>query len=134
MKKPLKSYEEFFYNLTETEKPIVASLRQIVLNSGVNFQEKVLRYGVPYYYRHAWVCFIWPASVKMGPKTGVEFGFPKGYLLSNEQGVLDFAGRKEVAVIQYNSVADIDAKVLQEIIQEAVLVDEFLETNNPAKP
>lgn len=66
----------------------------------------------------------------MGPKTGVEFGFPKGYLLSNEQGVLDFAGRKEVAVIQYTSVADIDARVLLEIIQEAVFVDDFLMNNS----
>lgn len=66
MEKSLKSYEDFFYNLTEGEKPIVARLRQIVQNSGVDFQEKVLRYGAPYYYRDAWVCFIWLASVKNG--------------------------------------------------------------------
>jgi hypothetical protein len=121
----MKTLEDFFYDLPPLEQTMVDRLRQIVLDAVPDFEEK-LSYGVPYYFRNTRVCFIWPSSVKPGPKSGVVLGFCKGYLLSNEQGLLEAEGRKEVYMITFHQPAEIDerAEAVQEIIHEAVLVDE----------
>lgn len=119
----MKTYEDFYFDLTEKEKTIVNRLRQIVLDTAPHFREKI-SYGVPYYFLNTRVCFIWPASVKPGPKEGVVLGFCKGYLLSNEQGLLEIEGRKEVYMITFHDVKEIKEKVLKEILYEAILVDE----------
>ena len=117
-----KHFDDFYYNLPKEEKTIVDRLRQIVVECA-DFTEKI-SYNVPYYFLKSRVCFIWPSSVKPGPKSGVALGFCRGYLLSNEQGIVDMEGRKEVGMIIFHDVKEIKEDLLREIINEAVIIDE----------
>lgn len=118
----MKTYEDFYYNLTEEEKVMVTRLRNIVLSTAPELTEKI-SYNVPYYFRHTRVCFIWPSSVRPGPKSGVVLGFCKGYLLSNEQGILEKENRKEVYMITFHSPKEIKEDLIREILLEAMIVD-----------
>ena len=55
---------------------------------------------------------------------GVELAFPRGYELSNEQGILMSKDRKMVLGIEFYSVEEIPTDTLLEIIQEAIILDE----------
>jgi hypothetical protein len=80
-----------------------------------------LRYKIPFYYRHSWLCYL-------NPKKGgaVELAFIRGNLLSNAQGLLQAHDRKMVRGITFSSLSDIPEGVLNEIFQEALLLDEEL--------
>lgn len=78
-----------------------------------------IRYKIPFYYRKSWICYLNP--LKDG---GVELAFTRANELSNEQGLLDFKDRKQVASITFAKVGDIQEEVLHEIFQEAFLLDE----------
>ena len=120
---PAKTYDDFFYDLPEAEQQLVRRLREVLLSTAPNFGEKI-SCGVPYYFLQTRVCFIWPASVKAGPKAGVWLGFCRGNLLSNEQQLLELNGRKEVTTITFFNVNEINENLLREILNEAILVDE----------
>jgi hypothetical protein len=119
----MKSFEDFYYNLSDNEKAIVDQLRQIVLGTAPNFREKI-SYGVPYYFLHSRVCFIWPASVKPGPKAGVVLGFCQGQLLSQDHAILDRENRKVISTVTFHSLKDLKPAMLRKIIFEAILIDE----------
>ena len=119
----MKTFDTFYDGLTDMEKVIVDRLRELVLEAHPYFQEKI-SYGVPYYFLNTRVCFIWPASVKPGPKAGVALGLCHGHLLSNEQGILEQEGRRQVYMITFHRPEDIREEPIREILQEAILVDE----------
>jgi len=85
-----------------------------------------ITYKIPFYYRNSWICYI--NHVKKG---GIEFVFTRGKELSNEQGILAGRGRKEVKGIHFNTVDDIPAGLLHEVIQEAILLDETVPYSSP---
>ena len=116
-----KSFDDFYYNLPPEEKTIVNKLRQII-TACADFTEKI-SYNVPYYFLTTRVCFIWPSSVKSGPKSGVAMGFCRGHLLANEQGIVEMEERKEVGMIIFHNVKEVKEHVLREIINEAVIID-----------
>jgi len=118
-----KTFEDFYYDLPEHEKQIVDLLREIVLEAAPDIQEKI-SYNVPYYFMNSRVCYIWPASVRPGPKAGVVFGLCRGQLLSNEQGLLELEGRKEIGTITFHSPAEVGRDAVREILYEAILLDE----------
>lgn len=78
-----------------------------------------IRYQIPFYYRKSWICYLNPVK-----KGGIELAFLRGNELSNEQGLLDFRGRKQVAGIVFNQLAGIPEEAVMEMIQEALLLDE----------
>lgn len=103
------------------------AMRVLVRSCMPAYAEERLSYGVPYFYGHSRICFIWPASVKgSGFKKGIRFGLCRGNELSNEQGIIEMAHRKEVGFIEFDSITGIEAAqdTLREILHEAVLVDE----------
>jgi hypothetical protein len=126
----MKTIDDFIAALPLDEKIIVSRLRSLILETDPRLQEK-LPYGVPYFFRHRRICFLWPASaipyesgkVKERPSK-VDFGFCYGNHLSNEQGLLLEEGRKQVYIIRLSSLSDIKEQVFKEIVHEAVLVDE----------
>ncbi|MCB0699498.1 MAG: DUF1801 domain-containing protein [Chitinophagales bacterium] len=121
-----KSIEEFLEYLPEDELKIVQKLRKLILSCMPEGKEK-LAYNVPFYYQHKRVCYIWPASVPWGKikETGkVEFGFCKGHKLMDEAGVLNKAGRKEIATIVFRSTKEIDTDLLRSYMYEALFIDE----------
>lgn len=78
-----------------------------------------IRYKVPFYYLKSWICYLNPTKKPVG----IEMVFLRGNELSNEQGLLEHKGRKQVAGITFQTVEDIPVESLLEIIQEAILLD-----------
>lgn len=118
-----KDFDSFFEDLLPDEKPICSRLRELLLTHFPELREK-FGYGVPYYWLSSRICFMYPASFPYsGIKEGVTFGFARGHLLSNEQGLLDLGDRKEVAYVRYTSEKEIQEALLLEILHEAVLLD-----------
>jgi hypothetical protein len=118
--------EDLIADLPADEKKITMVLRNLVVETAPMLREKI-SYGVPYYYKKSRICFIWPASVPNGGITeGVILGFCKGYLMSNEEGLLQSNGRKEVFTVHYVSIAQIDQHQVRQWIQEASIIDEGL--------
>jgi hypothetical protein len=118
------SIEEYISKLPDNEKKLLIKLRKIVLETLPGVKEK-FSYGVPYYFGNTRICFIWPASSPCSRlEKGVVLGFCKGYLLSNEQGILEQGGRTQVYTITYTSEKQIRQKVLKEILAEAMMLDE----------
>jgi hypothetical protein len=116
---------DFIINLPKEERVIVSRLRDLLMETEPRFREK-LSYGVPYFSRNRRVCFIWPASAPLGPTIAkVSFGFCYANLLSNAQGILLKEGRKQVHIARFSSINEIDEKLLLEIIQEALVVDDL---------
>ena len=123
---PLKfrSVDECLDHLPPGELKIVERLRNLILECIPDAKEK-LSYNVPYYFRHARICYIWPGSVPWGKtaKEGVELGFCKGYLLS-DTSYLETANRKEVFTKTFHHLRDISTDMLRQLLYEAVLIDE----------
>ena len=78
-----------------------------------------IRYNIPFYYRKSWICYLSPDK-----KGGVELAFTRGNELSNENGLLDSKGRKQVFGVTFEEVAGIPQQAMYEVIQEALLLDE----------
>jgi uncharacterized protein YdhG (YjbR/CyaY superfamily) len=117
--------EELLTFLPEDELKIVDLLRKIIFSCVPDIEEKI-SYNVPFYKRHSNICYIWPSSVKWGnaQNTGVQFGFNKGYLLTDEINYLEKGNRKQVFWKTFHSVKEIDIDLLKAYIFEAVSVDE----------
>jgi hypothetical protein len=81
--------------------------------------EPKLRYGIPFYFRKSWICYLNP--LKNGK---IELAFLRGHELSNEQGLLNAKDRKMVKGIELSELKSLPVKPLREIIHEAILVDE----------
>ncbi|MEN0003167.1 MAG: DUF1801 domain-containing protein [Bacteroidota bacterium] len=99
------------------QKEVLHYLHQLFLTFP-EVQSK-LRYGIPFYYRHSWVCYASPRK-----NGSVELVFIHGKQLSNSQGLLQARDRKMVAGIELTTVDAIPEEALFEIIQEAFLMDE----------
>lgn len=122
-----KDFDSFYEDLLPAEKSICLRLRDLLQTHFPELKEK-FGYGVPYYWRYSRICFIYPASFPYsGMESGVAFGFARGYLLSNEQELLELGERKEVAYIRYLSEKEIRDEALLEILHEAILLDEEME-------
>ncbi|GHM99317.1 hypothetical protein WSM22_08070 [Cytophagales bacterium WSM2-2] len=119
-----RSLEEFFEFIPKNELKIVEALRKIILECIPDCQEK-LSYNVPYYKRHANICFLWPASITWGGvnQKGVRFGFTSGYFLHDEIGYLDKGDRKQVYWRDFNDAREIDTSLLEFYLHQAVLID-----------
>ena len=117
------SFGQFLDNITPVEREIVLSLRELVFECIPDCREK-MAYNVPFYYRRKRICYIWPASVGWsGLKEGVDFGFSRGNLLSNESGYLESRGRKVIRSRQFINVTEIDHGVLRSCLFEAAALD-----------
>ncbi len=115
----MNAVQNFIFDLDAdgNQRAIIQVLNDFLMtNPGLTSK---IRYRVPFYYRKSWICYLNPIK---GDK--VEMAFIRGNELSNSQGLLDAKGRKQVAGIELAQVADIPLEALQEIIQEALLLDE----------
>jgi hypothetical protein len=117
--------EELLVFLPEDELKITELLRKIIFSCIPDIEEKI-SYNVPFYKRHSNICYIWPSSVQWGnvKNTGVQFGFNKGYLLTDEINYLEKGTRKQVYWKTFHSIKEVNVDLLKAYIFEAVLVDE----------
>ena len=108
----------FIAEQPEVNRAILERLQHIILASAPQLEEK-LSYRVPFYYYLGRLCYLNPH------RRGVDIGFCRGFELSNEQGLLAAKDRTEVKTITYGTVAAIAEKPLREILQEALLLNEW---------
>jgi hypothetical protein len=118
-----KDFDAFFEACLPAEQEVVVRVRDLIQTNFPELKEK-FAYGVPYYWGFSRICFLYPASFPYsGLDAGVNLGFARGHLLSNEQEVLQLGDRKELAYVTFRSVGDIREDVLLEILHEAMLLD-----------
>jgi hypothetical protein len=87
-----------------------------------------IKYRIPFYDQSTWVCYLNP--LKNGK---VSLCFIRGYELSNEQGLLESKGRKQVLSIDVETVEEIPKKSIREIVNEALFLDETVPYNPKGK-
>ena len=118
-----RSVAEFLHYLPHEELQIVEQLRRLVFECIPEGKEK-LAYNVPFYYRYSRICFIWPGAVGWGGvKSGVQLGFCKGNLLS-DNSYLHGGSRKEVYIKTFHHKSEIDTRTLRQLLYEAAVIDE----------
>ncbi len=119
-----QSIDECLHYLPPSELKIVMCLRNLIVECIPDAKEK-LSYNVPYYFRHARICFIWPASIPWGkvPEGGVALGFCKGHLLA-DTSYLDTGNRKSVFSKTFFQTKDINSNQVRQLLFEAVAIDE----------
>ncbi len=110
------SVDRFFFELDEQYRPIMVTLHDLLVE---DYQlTPKLRYGLPFYYKNSWICYLSPK--KMG---AVEFAFTRGNELPNASGLLESYGRKQVMSLMIQTVGEIPLESLGETLQEAILLD-----------
>ena len=109
--------EDFIYQFEGNQLEVMLHLHNLLTND-LNLTGKI-RFKIPFYYGRSWICYLNP--LKNGK---VEFAFVRGNELSNYQRILDNKGRKQVFGIEFEKVSDIPVRYINEIIQEAILLDE----------
>lgn len=135
MAKPAKEpdIDQMIATLPPDEQVLVKRLRALVTDSIPQATEKVYEGQVmPFYTKNRLICFIWPPSADWKSNVnyekqkakGVALGFNQGKLMSNENGVLLAEGRKQVYMMYYKKLDDIDEKKIRALLFEAAMIDE----------
>lgn len=113
----MSEVENFIYQYEDNQRKVMLFLHNW-LTEDLNLTEKI-RFDIPFYFGKSWICYMNPTK-----KGAIEFAFVRGNELSNEQGLLDNKGRKQVYSVEFETIKDIPQQTLNEIIQEAILLDE----------
>lgn len=108
--------ENFIYGFQGGQRAVLLYLHNVLAEESDLLPR--LRYGIPFYYRKSWICYLNPLV-----RGGVELAFTRGNELSNVQGLLQSNGRKQVSGMVCQVLQDIPEKALREIVQEAILLD-----------
>src|SRR5688572_17993606 len=122
--------DDLILNLPKPERAIVKRLRALVLECLPAATEKAYYdEGFPFYAHHRLICFIWPSSGKLVPKRvqeakAVTLGFCQGHLMANEDGVLQSEGRKQVHVMYFHSLDEINDDQIRALLFEADMIDQ----------
>jgi hypothetical protein len=116
----LKTIENFILGLDGQQKAIVSYLHHRLSD----YHELIpkIRFNIPMYYRKSWVCYINPIK-----NEGIELAFLNGHKLSN-QGILNSKKRKMVAGIDLYKVSEIPERQIDEIVHEAIILDDLAKT------
>ena len=109
--------EEFIYHFEGEQRQVLLYFHRL-LATDLNLTVK-MRYDLPFYYGKSWICYLNP--IRGGQ---VELSFIRGNELSNEQGLLESRGRKQVSSAVFHTLAEVRNSPVDEVIQEAILLDE----------
>ena len=115
----MSKVEDFIYTHEGEQRNILLYFHHLFVDD-LDLTCKI-RYGIPFYYLHSWICYLNP--IKNG---GIELAFVRGNELSNAQGILDAKDRKQVYGIELDKVENIPEALIMEVIQEALLLDETI--------
>lgn len=117
----MKTVENFILGLDGQQKAIVSYLHQLLTDRHDLIPK--IRFNVPMYYQKKWVCYLNPIK-----NNGIELAFMKGHRLSNDQSLLKKKGRKYVSGIELFEVRSIPEQSINEIVQEALIIDQLYNT------
>ena len=118
----MKTVENFILGLDGEQKAIVSFLHQHIVQQHGLIPK--INWNIPAYYHKKWICYL-----NLIKNKGVELAFFRGRDLSNEQGILLDKGRKLVRGIDFFSIKSSDISTINEIIQEAILLDEIVNSD-----
>lgn len=122
----MSEVEEFIYMHEDDQREVMLMLHNIFIEE-YNLISKI-RFKIPFYYGKSWICYLNP--LKNGK---IELAFVRGNELSNEQGLLDSKGRKQVKSMEFEKIQNIPLNSLNEIMQEAILVDDNVKYKSKRK-
>ncbi|MFN8349020.1 MAG: DUF1801 domain-containing protein [Spirosomataceae bacterium] len=114
--------DDFLAHQTPEIRQLLQYVRQLILVAHPKMRERFMYNSVPFFMCYDYVCYFG----KIQKTKGVEICFAKGFLLSNEQGLLDAKGRKLVSGITVRNLQEfkeIEEEFL-EVLQEAILINE----------
>lgn len=112
--------EHYIYRQDGNVQKIMLALHSL-FGSYPRIQDAI-RYTVPFFRQYQWICYMTPR------KGGIELVFIHGQQLSNEQGILQTNGRKQVAGIWMSDPKTIPTADIITVWEEALLLDEQLKT------
>lgn len=114
--------DDFFENQTPEIRQVLQYIRQLLLVAHPKMRERFMYSSVPFFLCLDYVCYFG----KIHKTKGVEICFVKGFLLSNEQGLLEDKGRKLIRGITVRNLQEFKAieDSFLEIVQEAILINE----------
>lgn len=115
----MPSIEDYIYRHEGKQRDILQQLHER-LTEELNLEAK-LRYKIPFYYNRSWICYL-----NAQQDGSVELAFTRGNELSNDQGLLDSKGRKQVMSLHIEELKQIHDPMLLEVWQEAILLDETI--------
>ncbi len=126
-----KSIDEVILGLPKPEQMLVKQLRALIFECLPRAEEKsYYGEGVPFYRHHRLICFIWPPSIRMGPKKKnderdnfVVLGFNQGNRMSKNPLLLA-EGRKQVYCLYIKLNDKIDESQVRALLYEAGMIDE----------
>ncbi len=113
----MNDVEDFIDHYEGSQKEIMHFIHNR-LTSELGLIDKI-RYKIPFYYGRTWICFLNPTK-----KGNIEIAFVRGNELSNHQNLLESKGRKQVYSMEVSDLSEIPLQLLDEVIQEAILLDE----------
>lgn len=113
----MSSIEDFIYEFDGDQQEILSYFHEL-LTTEYNLEPKI-RFKLPFYYGKSWICYLNP--LKNGK---VVLAFVRGNELSNSQHLLESKGRKQVYSISFKQISDVMNELLEEVIQEAILLDQ----------
>lgn len=119
----MSTVEDFIYRHEGNQREVMLFFHHLLTSFPT--VTAAIKYRIPFYDQNTWVCYLNP--LKNGK---VSLCFIRGYELSNEQGLLESKGRKQVLSVDFESVKQIPKEVVREIINEALFLDETV----PYKP
>lgn len=84
----------------------------------------VIHFNTPFYTSNRWLIYL-----SLQKKGGIEVCFVQARYFSNHLELLDFKKRKQVAGITFKSITEINLMVLDDLISEALRVDNGFKKN-----
>ncbi len=115
----MSGVEEFIFQYEGNQREILRYFHNLLAGE-LGLVDRI-RYKIPFYYNNSWICYLNP--FKNG---GIELAFTRGNELSNIQGLLEARDRKQISGMVFKKLAEIPYKATNEIIQEAILLDETI--------
>jgi len=112
----MNEVENYIYQFEGNQKEVIMYFHNLLTND-FNLSSKI-RYKIPFYDIKSWICYLNP--LKNGK---IELAFIRGNELSNHQGMLNSKGRKQVYGIEFAKISDIPITEVNEIINEAIILD-----------
>jgi len=114
----MNEIEDFILPLSNGQQAVINYFHQLFINElELTFK---IRYKIPFYYGKSWICYLNPTKNEK-----IELVFLRGRELSNIQGLLSDKGRKMVSGIEFASVEKIPIEEINQVIQEAIYLDEI---------
>ena len=113
----MNEVEEFIFNQAEKQRELLLFFHILFLDK-YELKPK-LKYKIPFYYRKKWVVYLNTTN------SGIEISFIKGYQFKGSWNFLESKNRKMVRSFSCNSLEDIPSQELDEIMKEALEVDEI---------